>query len=180
MGTALTRVCSGISSWQLSSVAVSWNGVLLVCGCSCVVFHESCLNLTQQHEIGTAGAQATSNTAPKSCCPSETAPKFKILADRDKMNTGGLCERGREVIFLPGVSGRGTLVLWRSCFICLLACLHREEDTLNGSRGAHTALAPSLPSGEGLGWSFVHPTIFSVVQGCSSLSIFLRWYLQEA
>lgn len=76
----------------------------LLAGCwRCVMLHDSCLSLTQQCETGTAGARETSHTVLKPCCPSETAPNFKVLANQNKMNTGRQCERGREVTFVPKV-----------------------------------------------------------------------------
>lgn len=59
------------------------------------------LNLTQQHEIKTTEAQEASNTALKPCYPSEAASNFKVLANQNKMNTGGKCEKMERSDFHP-------------------------------------------------------------------------------
>ena len=61
-GFAQAQACDGAIA-QLHCRILKWG--LLACGCSCVMFHNSYLNLTQPHEIGTTGAQEGSNAALK-------------------------------------------------------------------------------------------------------------------
>lgn len=105
MGTADTGVCSAISLWQ-------WNwwaplpypeGGFAWCDCSCITVHETYLDLTQQHEIGTTGAQEASNFRVhwNFAVLQEQPQTSKSWPTQNKMNTGGLCEKRERSRFHP-------------------------------------------------------------------------------
>lgn len=130
---------------------------LLSCGCSCVTSHDGYLHLTQKHDKGTSGPKETSGATPKHCCPYKTVLNCKVLANQNNRNTGGLCERGKQVVFIPGVSGKDRLLACDEAALCVSACLLCEEDIFYDGSRDHTALAPSL------GRFLEQPSIYSVV-----------------
>lgn len=180
MGTTLTRVCSGTSSWHCNhSAPLPYPEMGFACVCySCIMFHVSIWIWLSDMKYGQQAHKKPAELHQNPVILQKEAPNCKVLTNQNKMKAGGLHEGENEVIFIPGVRGRETLVLWWSCFIYLLACLRCEEDDLYSDRAVHIPLAPSLSSGKGLGWPFMHPAIFSMVQSSSSLSVFLRWYLR--
>lgn len=103
MGVTLNSVCSGRSTWQGSSSALLLYPDTELCypvlNINCVIIRGRYLNLTQQHEIRTATAQKISNTALKPWSPSEIASNFNVLANQNKMNTGGMCEEMQRSCF---------------------------------------------------------------------------------
>lgn len=103
MGITLNRVCSGRSLWRAIS-QLCCHILTELCypllNINCIITYGRYLNLAQQHEIRTR-AQKVSNTALKPCSPAETASNFKVLANQNKMNTGGMCEKMESSGFHP-------------------------------------------------------------------------------
>lgn len=120
------------------------------------MFHDSSLNLTQQHEIGTTGAQEASRAAPKPCSPSETAPNCKVLVNQNKMNTRGLCERERSCFHPRSQWNKDSglvvkllhmplslFALWGRCFVWQQGSSCCSCTVFGSRRGAGLALCAS-------------------------------------
>lgn len=101
----LNRVCSGRSLWQGNFSALLPYPDKELCypllNINCNITHGRYLNLTQQRETRTTGAQRVSSAALKPCSAAETASDFKVLAKQNKMNTGGMCEKMERSCFHP-------------------------------------------------------------------------------
>lgn len=178
MGTADTGVCSAISLWQ-------WNwwaplpypeGGFAWCDCSCITVHETYLDLTQQHEIGTTGAQEASNFRVhwNFAVLQEQPQTSKSWPTRTRWTLEDFVKKGKEVVFIPGVSERETLVWQWSCFICCLACLQLwGRHFVLWLRSSH---CPCTIFRRGAGLTF-HASNY-LPNDCSSLLIFLRPYLR--
>lgn len=118
----LNRVCSGRSLWQGNFSALLPYPDKELCypllNINCNITHGRYLNLTQQHETRTTGAQRVSSAALKPCSAAETASKS--WPNRTRWTLEECVKKWKEVVFTPGVSGRKPLVLWRNCFMFAL------------------------------------------------------------